>query len=68
MVSLHGVDGSEVYSQPWEASFTLLWQIQGAISATFTEVGVDKMTVNGPLQRGFNGWIFHSFTHIASPG
>jgi hypothetical protein len=31
--------------------------IQGAITAALTMVGVDKIT-KGPLQWGFNGWIF----------
>jgi hypothetical protein len=34
-------------------------------------LGVDKSTTTttkGPLQWGFNGCTFHSFTHMASPG
>ena len=30
-------------------------------------IGVDEVTVNGPLQRGFRGWAFYYFTHPASP-
>ena len=57
-----------MHTQSREAGFALLWSIPGAASATFPEVGVDKMTVNGPLQRGCDGWTVHSFAHTASPG
>jgi hypothetical protein len=38
---------------------TQLWWIQGELSATLTMMGVDKITTKGPLQLGFNGWIFY---------
>jgi hypothetical protein len=41
-----------------EADLTQLWWIQGAITATLTVMGVDKITTKGPLQWGFNGWTF----------
>ena len=41
---------------------------KGTTSSTFIAVEVDKMTVNGTLQRGFRSWTFHSLTHTASPG
>jgi hypothetical protein len=51
-----------MHSHSGEADFTRLWWIQGAISATLTAVGIDKITTKEPLQCGFNGWIFYSFT------
>jgi hypothetical protein len=48
-----------MHSHSGEADFTRLWWIQGAISATLTAVGIDKITTKEPLQWGFNGWIFY---------
>jgi hypothetical protein len=39
-----------MHSHSGEAGFTWLWWIQGAISATLTAVGVDKITTKGTLQ------------------
>jgi hypothetical protein len=47
-----------MHSHLREAGLTPLWCIQGAITATSTVVGIDKIT-KGPLQWGFNGWTFH---------
>jgi hypothetical protein len=47
-----------------EAGLTWLWWIQGAISATLTAVGVDKITTKGHLQWGFNGWTFYIFFYL----
>jgi hypothetical protein len=57
-----------MYSHSREAGLTQLWWIQGAISATLTVVGVDKITTKRPLQWGFNGWTFYSFTQTMSFG
>jgi hypothetical protein len=46
----HGEAGSGIYSDSREAGLTGLWWIQGAISATLTVMGVDKITTKGPLQ------------------
>jgi hypothetical protein len=54
-VILHCESGSGMYSHSREAGLTRLWWIQGAITATLTAVGVDKITTKGPLQWGFNG-------------
>jgi hypothetical protein len=67
-VILHGETGSGMHSHLREAGLTRLWWIPGAISGTLTVVGVDKITTKGPLQWGFNGWTFHSFTQMESPG
>jgi hypothetical protein len=67
-VMLHGETGSGMLSHSREAGFTWLWWIQGAISATLTAVGVDKITTKGPLQWGFSGWTFHFFIQTVSPG
>jgi hypothetical protein len=40
---LHGEARSGMHSPSREAGFTRLWWIQGAISATLTVVGVDKI-------------------------
>jgi hypothetical protein len=29
-------------------------------------VGIDKITIKGPLQWGFNGWTFYSFTQTVT--
>jgi hypothetical protein len=50
-----------------EAGFTQLWWIQEVISATLTAMGEDKIK-KWPLQWGFNGWTFHFFIQMASPG
>jgi hypothetical protein len=42
--------------------------VQGPISTFLTVVVVDKTTTKGPLQWGFSGWTFHSFTQTAPPG
>jgi hypothetical protein len=66
-VILHGEAGSGTHSHSREAGLTQLWWIQGAISAILTVVGVvDKITTKGPLQWGFNGWTFYSFTQTLS--
>jgi hypothetical protein len=62
-----GESGSGTHSSG-EAGFTWLWLIQGAIFTTLTAVGIDKITTEGPLQWGFNGWTFYSFTQIVSFG
>jgi hypothetical protein len=43
---LHGKDRSGMHSHWKEIGFTWLWWIQGAISATLTAVGVDKIKKN----------------------
>jgi hypothetical protein len=65
-VILHGEAGSGKQYHSREADWTRLWWIQGAISATLTAVGVGKTTTKGPLQWGFNEWIFYSFTQTMS--
>jgi hypothetical protein len=50
-VILHGEAGFRVHSHSREVGLTRLWWIQGAVSATLTVVGVDKITT----QWGFNG-------------
>jgi hypothetical protein len=61
-VILHGEAGSGMLSHSREAGLTQLWWIQGAIIATLTAVGVvDEITTQGPLQRGFDGWVFNLF-------
>jgi hypothetical protein len=55
-----------MHSHSGEAGFTQLWWIQGAIFATLSAVGIDKTTTKGPLQWGFNGWTFYSFTQTVS--
>jgi hypothetical protein len=67
-VILHDEVGTGMYSHSREAGFIWLWWIHGEISATLTMVEVDKTTIQGPLHWGFNGWIFHSFTKLASSG
>jgi hypothetical protein len=57
-VILQGEAGSGMHSHLREAGLTGLWWIQGAITATLTMVGVDKITTKGPLQWDFNGWTF----------
>jgi hypothetical protein len=37
----------------------LTLNIRGAITATLTMVGVDKITTKRPLKWGFNGWMFY---------
>jgi hypothetical protein len=49
-----------------EAGFTWLWWIQGAIFATLTAVGIDKITTKRPLQWDFDGGTFYSFTQTVS--
>jgi hypothetical protein len=44
--------GLGMHSHSREDGLTQLWWIQGAITATLTMVGVDKITTKGPLQRG----------------
>jgi hypothetical protein len=63
---LHGEAGSGTHSHLGEAGFIWLWWIQGAIFATLTAVGIDKITTKGPLQWGFNGWTFYSFIQIVA--
>jgi hypothetical protein len=65
-VILHGEAESGMYSHSREAGLTQLWWIQGAISATLTVVGVDKITTKGSLQWSFNGWTFYTFTQKMS--
>jgi hypothetical protein len=67
-VILHRKDGSGMHSQLGETGFTLLWWTQGALFATLSVVEIDKVTTNGPLQWGFNGWTFYSFTQTMSFG
>jgi hypothetical protein len=55
-----------MHSHSGEAGFTQLWWIQGAIFATLTAVGIDKITTKGALQWGFNGLKFYSFTQTLS--
>jgi hypothetical protein len=43
-VVLHGEAGSGTHLNSEEAGFTWLWWIQGAIFATLTVVGIDKIT------------------------
>jgi hypothetical protein len=42
-----------MHSYSGEAGFTPLWWIQGAIFATLTAVGIDKIKTKGPLTWGF---------------
>jgi hypothetical protein len=67
-VILHCETGSGMPSHLREAGLTRMWWIQGAISATLTVVGVDKIITKGPFQWGFNDYTFHSFTQRASSG
>jgi hypothetical protein len=53
-----------MHSHSREAGLSRPWWIQGTISATLTMVGVDKITTKGPLQWGFNGWIFYLFIYL----
>jgi hypothetical protein len=47
-VILHGEAGPGMHSHSKEAGSTPMWWIQGAISATLTAVGIDKITTEGP--------------------
>jgi hypothetical protein len=62
-VILNGEAGLGTHSHSAEAGFIWVWWIQAAIIfAMLTAVGIDKITTKGPLQWGFNGWTFNSFT------
>jgi hypothetical protein len=54
-VTLYDEAGSEMHSHLKEAGFTMLWWIQGMISATLTAVVVEKITTKVPFQWGFSG-------------
>jgi hypothetical protein len=61
-VILHGEAGSGMHFHLREAVLTLLWWILGEFTVTLTAVGVvQKITIKGPLQWGFNGWTFYIY-------